>query len=61
MELKRYIKRNSEVGFTLLIVPYGIETAKAAQDITLSRVLLIVPYGIETTFLANNPTGIDYF
>ena len=38
----------AKVGVTLLIVPYGIETA-LCENQTSSSQLLIVPYGIETT------------
>ena len=36
------------MSFSLLIVPYGIETRSLVLDSVLQLSLLIVPYGIET-------------
>ena len=47
MELKRYHNYVIDGEFVLLIVPYGIETAKTFDSYERSA-LLIVPYGIET-------------
>ena len=48
MELKRRMKHGLVLRCPLLIVPYGIETAKSISTFSAIRVLLIVPYGIET-------------
>ena len=47
MELKQGINTCCVCSFTLLIVPYGIETEDGGISLPL-RTLLIVPYGIET-------------
>ena len=47
MELKQGMSGVLLKFFTLLIVPYGIETCLSAELISISF-LLIVPYGIET-------------
>ncbi len=47
MELKRSRKASSETVRSLLIVPYGIETAEQIGG-GCGANLLIVPYGIET-------------
>ena len=48
MELKQRSAEIYVLNAILLIVPYGIETAKRG-DIRTQCYLLIVPYGIETT------------
>ena len=49
MELKHENTGIEEFVNTLLIVPYGIETLKAATKVEMVITLLIVPYGIETS------------
>ena len=51
MELKQDLHRSITMSFSLLIVPYGIETTEAEVPPCEDRTLLIVPYGIETTVL----------
>ena len=48
MELKQICKRGKLWVSKLLIVPYGIETAKRGGMRQVWTILLIVPYGIET-------------
>ena len=40
--------------WSLLIVPYGIETRKEKKGACLLVILLIVPYGIETSSLVTD-------
>ena len=47
MELKPGWMKNRYIVFSLLIVPYGIETIEVRAAV-LCVALLIVPYGIET-------------
>ena len=51
MELKQLRRRRFKNNWTLLIVPYGIETPQMALPYESASLLLIVPYGIETVFL----------
>ena len=48
MELKLLSLLMAYLPATLLIVPYGIETAVRQAFFRSSQTLLIVPYGIET-------------
>ena len=48
MELKQHTCTKKGNRFTLLIVPYGIETPFKKSLAREARNLLIVPYGIET-------------
>ena len=50
MELKQGKRGNATIRRTLLIVPYGIETANVDNKEVQTR-LLIVPYGIETCLM----------
>ena len=53
MELKHFLVKEVNQFFSLLIVPYGIETwvVRLSEEI---RQLLIVPYGIETASESGN-------
>ena len=60
MELKPSRAGHEVPSGGLLIVPYGIETAKFITYLIFC-ILLIVPYGIETPFIQNARSGYSSF